>query len=473
MLDELVGLEDMGARMVYQPLTDTDGPPAHHPRTPLPGVRLSPAQGRRIVRRRLAVLANSLHLSAVGIARLSRRLAARHYAPGELILMEGVRGDCFGLVVAGQVAVHTSPAYADQPTLLLLPGATFGEAMVAEGRSSGSTLRARTAAEIHFLRRADLLAEVERSHPHPTSPAIRWTRRLAAVALVLLVANLVLALTPTRQALALVPYGAGLWLEDEGRHDKTVESLWIVAQYLVPDWAGPHLALGNLYWERGQLDAARAELERGLALAPDLPEAHNSLGLLYVAQCDYAAARQAFESALALEPGQAAVEGNLAFSLQETGHPADALPHYTLALSLDTPRPLLLANWAIALYQTGDLEAAADAAAQALALDPTLAPAQTVSGAVALAREHASAAIPPLQEAVRLDPAYGPAHFYLGLAYKSSRQPAAAIPAFERALVLTTDPIALREARRHLAELYARYGTGIVSDRPVRFGERR
>jgi tetratricopeptide (TPR) repeat protein len=188
---------------------------------------------------------------------------------------------------------------------------------------------------------------------------------------------------------------------------------------------------------------------------------------------DYAAAREAFESALALEPGRAAVEGNLALSLHEAGHPAQALPHYAVAASLAMPSPFLLANEATALFETGDLDAALATAEQALAIDATMAPAWTVVGAVAWARHEPSTAVRYLEEAAHLDPGYAPAHFYLGLAYKALDRPTAAIPAFERVLVLTSDPLARREARRHLAGLYDRYGTGVVDRRPVGGGERR
>lgn len=420
--------------------------------------RLSPFQGRCIVRQRLEQLANHSHLSEAGIARLSRHLTVRRYAADELIMMEGVCGDCMGLVVRGQVGIHSSGSDRRLPTVLLLPGGTFGEAMLAEGRPNDSTLRAITDVEIHFLRRADYLDEVMRRGTRSamtTNALVRW---IALVGLVLLIgSSLLLVLTPARQAVALAPYSAGLWLGQRG-HADWAESLWILAQRLRSDWSAPHLSLGNLYYHRGQFDRAQTELERALVLTPDLAEAYNTLGLLFTAQDDHANAIESFRQALALEPGRATVEGNLAFSLHLTGQQDEALRRYALTHSLDELRPHLLVNEAIALYQVGDLDAAEAATRQALEQAGTSVPAHTILGAVELARQHPRAAATSLENAVLLDPEYSPAHFFLGLAYKSLDQPGLAVTAFEHALTLSTDPLAQQEARRHLSELYAHYG---------------
>jgi WD40 repeat protein len=117
------------------------------------------------VRSRLEKLVGGVFLSEIGIARLTHRLVTQRYRTGETIILKGVRGGFMGIVARGQVAVHSS---LDQdssrtmgnaaPNMLLLPGSTFGESMLVEGRASGSTLRAMTDVEIFVLRRTDYLA---------------------------------------------------------------------------------------------------------------------------------------------------------------------------------------------------------------------------------------------------------------------------------------------------------------------------
>jgi len=430
--------------------------------------RLSPALGRHIVRQRLARLSGRMRLSETDLARLSRQLVARHYAAGEVILMEGVRGDCLGLVTRGQVAVQSSLADRGRPIELLRPGSTFGEAMLSAGQPSGGTLRAVTDAEVLFLRRADLLTVVAPRQPRPAGAISRWSRGLVVTILALLV----IVASPLRQAKALVPYSAGLWLSQHG-HADWAETAWALSRYLAPGWAAPHLSLGNLHLRRGQPDRARAELELALNLSPDLAEAHNSLGLLYAARGDHEAAIEAFRKALALEPGHAAVEANLAFSLQLAGRRDEALRHYALARSLDAPGSVLLTNEAIAHYETGDLAAAESAARQALDLDDTSAPACAVLGALYLTQGRPRAAESSLARAIRLDPAYGPAHFYLGLAYKALNEPSLAYAAFDYVVFLDHDPLARREAHRQLSELYDRHGTNLDRDQPYPIAERK
>lgn len=435
-------------------------------------VRLSPVRGRVIVRQRLARLSGRARLSETDAARLSCRLTARHYAAGEVILIEGVHGDCLGLVRSGRVAVYSSLSDRDRPTGILLPGSTFGEAMLIDGLPSSSTFRAITAAEVLFLRRADFLAAAGQRRSRPADTIGRWLPWLAAMTLASLVIGLLLTLAPTRQAMALVPYSVGLWLEQHGHADRA-ETAWTLSQHLTPDWAIPHLSLGNLYLRRRQLDQAKTELEQALVSMPDLAEAHNSLGLLYAEQGDHAAAIESFQRAATLEPGQAAVEENLAFTLQLTGQRDEALRHYALARSLNPPRPLVLTNEAIAHYEVGDLNAAEAAAHQALALDSRSAPAHTVLGAVNLAQERPYTATLSLERAIDLNPTYGPAHFYLGLAYESLNRPSLAYAAFEHVVSLNHDPLARQEAYRHLSDLHIRYGATLNRDQPYPSGERK
>lgn len=125
---------------------------------------LNRSDGRRIVRNRLDNLVGGVFLSEIGIARLTHRLATQRYRAGETIIHKGVRGDFMGIVARGQVAVHSSLEQDGSrtmgdvdPNMLLLPGSTFGESMLLDGRPSGSTLRAVTDVEVFILRRTDYL----------------------------------------------------------------------------------------------------------------------------------------------------------------------------------------------------------------------------------------------------------------------------------------------------------------------------
>ncbi|MBN1582186.1 MAG: tetratricopeptide repeat protein [Anaerolineae bacterium] len=432
---------------------------------------LSAHQVRRIMRRQLEQLPDRAFLSSSDIALLCRRLASQRYAPGEAILMEGTHGDCLGLVTGGQVAGYSSLAGRDSPDMLLLPGSVFGEAMLLDGVPSSHTYRAITDTEIRFLRRVDFLGAIDQRRYRLAALINRWLRRLATLVPVLIAIAILLATPFTRQIAVLVPYAAGLWLAQHGRMAGAERALSITVR-LAPDWPMPHLSLGNVCLYLGDLAQAESEFRQIISIAPDVAEAYNSLGLLYTIRGNHAMAIPLFERALTAEPGQATVESNLAFSLQLDDQPGKALPHYALARILGIPRPILWVNEAIAHYEVGDRDAAQEIAAQALDLADAAAPAYTVLGAAALPEQPEKAA-DLFMDAIRADPGYVPAHFYLGLAAKLLGQPELAINAFERVLDLNpTDPLAKREARLHLSELYAQDGTSI-SYRQTRADEER
>ena len=417
--------------------------------------RLGPAETHDIIRQRLGRMAGQWDLKAADIHRLTRRMQTITYAPGEVILPRGVRGDCLGLVVRGQVAVHVGERGATRLVVILLPGSTFGEMMLAKGHSNNAGLQALTRCEIRFLRRADL-DTLRDAHKSERQTATLWRMISASALLLLAILAMILALVlpASREALAVVPMSIGQWCTDR-EHDACTWQAWQVAANLAPGDPNPRLALGAYHWARGDAESARQAFEKARSLAPDLPEAYNNLGLIYAQQGEYQEAIAAFRRALELEPGIATAEHNLGASLQATHNYDEAVAHYQTSMALGGPQASTLLNMAIAYFEAGQPGDAELVAHEALRLAPELAPAHTVLGAVALEAKQPETALVELQRAVDLDAGYGQAHFYMGLAYKSLNQPKEAIAAFEEALVHATDEVMRTRIRRHLNELYA------------------
>jgi tetratricopeptide (TPR) repeat protein len=420
----------------------------------LADARLSPAEAHDVIRQRLKRMGDRRGLRLADTHRLARQMRTHSYAPGEIILPRGVRADCLGLVIRGQVAVHVSHSGAARMVVVLLPGSTFGEMMLADGRPSTTTLQALTHCEIRFLRRSAFQALSNERQAERQIAALWQLVRASALLLVALIAVVVaLSLPPSRQALALLPMTIGQWCSKES-HDSCAWQAWQVAANLAPSDPNPHLALGTLYFGLGNIAAAEQSFEKARALAPASPEAYNNLGLIYARQGEHERAVAAFQQALELEPGVAATEHNLGLSLQALGDYDQALEHYQAALALSEPRASTLLNMAIAYYESGQLEKAEKIAQVALRSNPNLAAAYTLLGAIALESRAPEQALPALQRAIALDASYGQSYFYLGLAYKSLGQPAQAITAFERALASADDEVTRVKIRRHLGELY-------------------
>ena len=416
--------------------------------------RLSPAEVHGILRNRLERVASSWDLRPEDVHHLARRMEVRSYKPGEIVLPRGVRADCLGLVVRGQVGVYTGQREEPRPIAVLLPGCSFGEVMLSEGRPSQAKLRALTRCDVRFLSRTELEALWdERRAERQTAALWRFVAGGVARLAVMLLAILVVTLPGSRNALALAPMSLGQWCSQAG-YEFCVLPSWAAAANLAPADPNPLLALGTYYFEHGDMAAAERMFRAAKAKAPESAEVFNNLGLIYAHQDAHDEAIAAYEAALELEPGIAAAEHNLGLSLQAIEAYDEAVEHYQTALALGEPQTTTLVNMAIAFYAAGESSKAADAAREALLLDESLAPAHTVLGAVALESRQPEDALTDLYRAITLDDGYGQAYFFLGLAYRSLGQPAEAIAAFERALAVADDEEMRIRVRNHLRELY-------------------
>jgi tetratricopeptide (TPR) repeat protein len=422
------------------------------------GNRLSPAEAHRVLRHELEQLVAPWGLGPSDVHWLTQQMYFHSYDPGEIILPQGAHADCLGLIVQGQVAVHGGHRGA-HTGVILLPGSTFGEAMLTEGRPSHATLQALTHCEIWFLRRArfQVLADA-RSAERRVAGRWRWVGLGAGLLVVLLATILVLSLPSTRRLTALLPMALGQWCQQQDL-ERCAEQAWTGAANLAPEDANPLLALGILLFERGELGQAEQLFNAARALAPDSPEVYNNLGLIYAQQGDHERAVAAFQKALELEPGAAVVEHNLGVSLQALRAYEEALLHYQAALALGEPRASTLVNMAVVYYEIGQPDSAVDAAREALLHDEDLASAYAVLGAVALESQQPEEALAYLYQATALNGSYSQAYFYQGLAYKALARPVEAIAAFEQALATASDGVMRVRIRRHLNELYQLEGS--------------
>jgi Flp pilus assembly protein TadD len=381
------------------------------------------------------------------------------YAPGETILPAQARAECLGLVVRGRVAVHPRSRWDSWPSVVLRPGQTFGQSMLAQGRPCGATLRALTSSEVWFLR-GPKPGALAAEHPvrSPATPV--WQQLLGVLLLVAgLVAVLALGWSPIRRASSLGFMGLGQWCSQLG-HDPCAERAWTVAAALVPQDAHPHLALGTLYSMRGELAAAEASFEQAQELDPGSPEVLNNLGYLYAARGEHERALSVLHLAQELEPGNAVIEHNLGRSLQALGARDEALLHYASSLALGGSRAVTLANMAIAYYETGQLGKAREVASEALRYDDGLAPAHAVLAAAALESGQPEEAVLYLHRALSLDSGFAPAHLFLGLTYRALGQDDRASAAFHRALRFAEDEGMRLRLRQLLEELHDQQRAG-------------
>jgi tetratricopeptide (TPR) repeat protein len=204
---------------------------------------------------------------------------------------------------------------------------------------------------------------------------------------------------------------------------------------------------GLALWGAGTHDAARAQLERAIALSPRQAPWRNELGRLCMEAGDFAAAGIEFSAALAIDPFLAEAHCNLGIVLAQEN-------------ALTPPR------------QAGALAHFSRAAE----LEPALVAAQYNCGLLLWKMERAGDALPCFDRVLALAPAHAEAWWYRGRALQDLRRFDEAAASLEQALAIKPD---YHEVRLTLAFLRllqgdfaagwrdyrARYGT---AESPVR-----
>jgi Flp pilus assembly protein TadD len=197
-----------------------------------------------------------------------------------------------------------------------------------------------------------------------TDAGSRWWRRPASpgpgfpVVAVVLVPPLVIAafLAPALHA------RARLWADPK--------LLWDEAERLAPATARPHINLGVLAADRGDMDGAAAEFDRAIALEPRNPEALYNRGRLRLEQDEIAGAEADLRASVTADPTVPRARINLAVALIRQGRLPAAEEQLRAALAIDPGEPRALTNLAEVLRATGRAAAAVPLYRQALVSDP-------------------------------------------------------------------------------------------------------
>jgi tetratricopeptide (TPR) repeat protein len=201
--------------------------------------------------------------------------------------------------------------------------------------------------------------------------------------------------------------------------------------------------------------AARAALEKVLALQPDHADARFELGALEARAGNRAAAKGHYESVLAAAPEHAPALVNLAILLTEETCFADAVGLLRRAAAAAPEVALVHNNLGIALHRAGDLDDAIAAFERALDLAPESFEAANNLGAVFADLDRFEEAAACFERALALAPNFAPAHANLGNALNGLRRLDEAVAALEKAIAL--DP-GLAFAHAKLATIHERRG---------------
>jgi len=136
-----------------------------------------------------------------------------------------------------------------------------------------------------------------------------------------------------------------------------------------PDSAQAHAAMAQDYWSLKQAGDAEAEYRKALAISPNLPGTHLGLGLVYEDTRQWDKAEAEFQAEAKLAPGSAEAAYRLGNTLLENGKTRTALVELKRANSLQPGMPETLYALGKAEAAEGDLHAAESAWTQLLSVE--------------------------------------------------------------------------------------------------------
>ncbi|APW62557.1 tetratricopeptide repeat protein [Paludisphaera borealis] len=211
-----------------------------------------------------------------------------------------------------------------------------------------------------------------------------------------------------------------------------------------------HQRLGRVFEQQNRVDEAEACYSRALQLDPDYVGALIGMGRVEVLRGNPQSALKRFETAIEIEPHEATAHLALGAVFESLGRTGEAQAAYFRSLEND---PLL----GEASRRIAALQIARNEADQALArLDQTIelapgdAEALLLRGRAHLALRHITPAIVDLRAAAVRLPNRPDVHFNLALALEAASQPGDALKSAEQALQLAPDYADARDLSQRL-----------------------
>lgn len=118
---------------------------------------------------------------------------------------------------------------------------------------------------------------------------------------------------------------------------------------LQPDYAEPHVILGNVWRDRGQLDQAETAYRQAVQFNPHFAKAHYNLGSLFQERGRYYEALNSYRQALAIQPDFVEAHCACGTVLKDIGRFTEAMSHYQTALALNPQRAETWSHWLFTL----------------------------------------------------------------------------------------------------------------------------
>jgi tetratricopeptide (TPR) repeat protein len=200
-----------------------------------------------------------------------------------------------------------------------------------------------------------------------------------------------------------------------------------------------HVIQGSELLDKGQHQAAIAELEQALTFDPEDFEVHNSLGLAYSAIGNYTQAIAHGRKAARISPDYPDAHSNLGSALAGAGKLGEAMAEFNRTLELDPSSSVAHASLGGILADQGRMEEAIQHLQQAVASKPDYLLARANLALALSAAGKAAEAIPHEEAAIKLSGGGNPRMLgFLGSLYAKTGRLPEAVTVTRQALSMAT-----------------------------------
>ena len=195
----------------------------------------------------------------------------------------------------------------------------------------------------------------------------------------------------------------GVVFYDKGQIDEALEQFQIALK-LNPNFAKTHNNLGNAYSKKGRIDEAIEQYQIALKLNPDYDSSYNNLGIAFFKKGEIDKAIEQYMIALKLNPNYAQAYNNLGNAFLQRKQIDEAIEQYQIALKLNPDYDSAYNDMGVAFFKKGLIDKAIEQYQIALKLNPNYAQAYNNLGNAFLQKGQIEKAIKQLEIAVKLNP---------------------------------------------------------------------
>jgi tetratricopeptide (TPR) repeat protein len=197
--------------------------------------------------------------------------------------------------------------------------------------------------------------------------------------------------------------------------------------------------LGVLYLKEGNIEAAKAALEKAIKIDSGYYGAYSNLGNAYYELGEYNKARALYEKSLEINPGYARAHYNLANLKYALGEKEDAVKDMEKAIELNPNYVRAYNNLGRMYAESGNLEKALETFTEAVKKDPNFADSYNNIAAVYFSIDRQEEALDLFRRAIRLDPESAEYRYNLGMAHLKTGEIKKAIISLKKAMEI--DPL--------------------------------